>query len=314
MSVGDLTEQALGSNALYAQYVAQQQLGAPTGTVDQIPNELKAVASQIAILTDPARIEAVKATIAGQMNAQSGGPTFEDLGERIADVQIETVAQGASTLTVTLIDPRLFLLRYASPPGSGNTFIQADSTGFLWPPIDINFPTGTDCVWRLCQVNASKFTGDANLILTFEDRSVSWLREINSNMGGVSQGSPDATLAGFLKQLVDGANQYLRGHPASSGTDWQPIRLVELVSPKDPNYTSPALPPSSANPKAAVSRQNPNKNKQGLTAAQQKYKDAVAAAQRDLGRRLRLEALEGLPLDRGETLPQAESSAGGLRP
>lgn len=288
MSVGDLTEQALGSNALYAQYVAQTLLGAPTGTVEQVPNELKSVFSQIAVLTNPVRIDAVKASIATQMNAQSGGPTFKDLSERINDVKIETVAQGASTLMVTLTDPDWNLMSYEHPAGSGNTFIQADATGYLLP-IDINHPRGTDCVWRLCQCNYSTFVGDPNAILTFEDRSVSWLREVNSNMGGVAQGSPDATLGGFIKQLVDGANGYLRGHPEASGTDWLPIRLVELVSPRDPNYTPPVQAPSSASPQSAVSRQNPNKTKQGFTKSQA---DALSPIAKDFGRDVTFEYLE----------------------
>lgn len=299
MSVGSLTEQALGNYATYAEYVAQTVQAQPTGTVSQIPNELKSVASQIAILTDPVRIQAVKASIANQMNEQSGGPTFVDLSERIADVQIETVAQGAGTLKITLIDPDWKLI--SGEDENGNTFIQADDLGFLWPPIDINFPHGTDCVWRLCQVNASTFVGEPNMILTFEDRVVSWLRETNANphMGGVAQGAPDATLGGFIKELVDGANQYVRGHPAASGSDWTPIRLVELISPRDPNYNPPVQAPASATkPNAAISRQNPNKNKQGLTAPQQAY----------------INQHRGIPINRGETLLQAESSFGGLRP
>jgi hypothetical protein len=317
MSIGDLTEQALGNYATYAAYVAQTLEAEPTGTIQTIPNELQSVQADITILTDPARLEAFKTTIADQMNRQSGGPIFVDLSDRISDVQLNTTAQGAGTLVLSIIDPQWRLLNYDWPLGSGDTFIQADDTGYLWPPIDINFPTGTDCVWRLCQCAPVTMTpGDttANMTLTFEDRSISWLREINATMGGVSQASPDATLGGFIKQLVDGANQYLRGHPAASGSDWQPIRLVELVSPQDPNYTAPVEAPSSASPQSAVSRQNPNKDKQGLTAAQQKYKDAAEAAKRDLGRILRMEALEGLPLNRGETLSQAESSFGGLRP
>lgn len=292
-AVGNLTEQALGSYSQYAEYIAQTLQALPTGSVAQIPNELKSVFSQIAILADPVRIEAVKTTVAGQMNAQTGGPTCKDLRDMITDVVIETVAQGASTLKVTLVDPHLRLISHKDR--SGNTFIQADPTGFLWPPIDINFPSRTDCYWRLCQVNASTFVGDPNLILTFEDRLVSWLREIGANEGNVSQATPGSTLGGAIVQLIDGANQFIRGHPKYGGADWDPIRLVELISPKDPNYTPPANTPASAYAGAALSRQNPNKNKQGITHAQQAY-------------------ITALPLNRGETLEQAENSFSGLRP
>jgi hypothetical protein len=307
MSVGDLTEEALGSYATYAAYVAQTLEAEPSGTIKTIPNELRSVEADITVLTDPIRLEAFKGTIAKQMNDQSGGPIFEDLSDRLADVQISTTAQGAGTLVLSIIDPAWWFLKYATPKNSGNTFIQADDTGYLWPPIDINFPTGTDCYWRLCQCAPTTITqGDttANLTLTFEDRSISWLREINAKMGGVSQAVPDATLGGFVQELVNGANQYLRGHPAISSSDWQPIRLVELIDPHDANYNPPAEPPSSANPQSALARQNPNKTKTGFTSAQTAYLARIKAAEPDAGRLVSFTALEALTLQTERGFPR----------
>lgn len=310
MSVGNLTEEALGSHAAYARYVAETVQAEPSGSIEAIPNELKSVHASIEMLTNPARIEAMKSDIAGQMNDQSGGPEFIDLAERISDVVIETTAQGASTLTITIIDRNLGLLRHEYPKGSGNTFIQVDATGYLWPPIDVNYPRGTDCVWRLCQVNSTTFGGQANITLTFEDRIVSWLREVNYKKGKVAQGLAGQTLMGFIGQLVNGANQYLRGYPLARGGGWQPIRLVPLVARPDPNVAPPVTTPQGASAKAALSRQNPNKTKQGLTKAQQAAMKAAAAAAVEHGRAVAISTLE----QQGQTLSQAENTFGGDRP
>lgn len=246
--------------ANYANYVAQVLLAAETGSVPAIPNALASAELNTAILTDPVRIQAYRESIADQMNAQSAGPKFEDLSERVADIIINTNAQGAGTLEVHLIDPYWVL------PVSG--FIQADENGFLWPPIDINFPSGTDCVWRLCQYSGSwSSDATANLVLTGEDRIVSLLRELSPGNGGIQQGLPNQTLGGFIKMLVDSANKVLKPTP--------PIRLVEMISPVDPNYTVTVT----QLPKSATSnitgRNNPNKTKQGLTNAQQNQLDAI---------------------------------------
>jgi len=226
---------------------------AAIGSIPAVPNALATGELNTAILVDPVKIQAYAESIASQMNDQSGGPRIEDLSERIADITVETSAQGSSILTVGIVDP-LWVL-----PMSG--FIQVDQDGFLWPPVDINFPTGTDCVWRLCQYHAvwdADSGSEANLTLTFEDRIVSLLREM-SPQNGIAQGQPNQTLGGFFKQLVDNANQVLKCNPK--------IQLVELISPGDPNYT----PPIDYTPASAQSplRQNPAKAKQGLTTAQQ---------------------------------------------
>jgi hypothetical protein len=211
------------SYAGYANYVAQTLLADATGSPgDHLPaNPLATAGLDTAILVDPAKIQAYRESIASQMNAQSAGPKFSDLSDRIADVIISTKVQGASTLEVHLIDP-LWVI-----PMSG--FIKVDINGYLWPPIDINFPTGTKCVWRLCQCKPTwQSVTQANLVLTFEDRIVSQLREISPGNGGLVQGLPNQTLGGFIKMLVDNANSILHSD----------IQLLELISPQDPNYTA----------------------------------------------------------------------------
>jgi hypothetical protein len=280
-----IAETMLGTQ--YAAFVAQYGWAAPVGTqIPGLPNGQildgeASVDMDLAILFDPARIEAWRQVVAGQMNAQSGGPKFTDLSERISDIIIETVAQGASTLEVDVIDPTLALLTIPGP--DGYPFITDDEIGFLWPPIDINFPPGTDCVWRLCNVDASSVPSNSNLKLTFEDAIVSELREVDANNGGVVQGKADQTLAGFIGSLVEGANTYLRGSSKKlKTTDYTPIKFVSIVSPNDPNYLPPSIPSSAAKVTAPSSRQNALKATQGLSASQQSQIDGWNGKFKDL--------------------------------
>lgn len=210
------------SFAGYANYVAQTVLANATGTTGQLPNPLATAGLNTAILVDPQQIEAYKDSIAGQMNAQSAGPKFSDLSERIKDIRIHTRVQGAGTLELHVTDPMLVLAM------SG--FVRSDTQGRLWPPINVKFPSGTECTWRLCQLSLTwQPSTDANMIMTFEDEIVSQLRDIGPGNGGLVQGQPNQTLGGFFKMLVDNANQVLHAN----------IRLLELIDPQDPNYTLP---------------------------------------------------------------------------
>lgn len=216
-----------------------------------------------AILTDPVRIQAFKDSIAVQMNDQSNGPTFEDLSDRIAGITLETSAQGASILAVSLIDPMWVL------PNSG--FIQIDDMGYIWPPIDIRFPQGTNCWWRLCQLemNWDAQLVDANITLTFEDRIASLLREMSSAIpGAISQGQPNQTLLDFLQSLVDSTNHVLHLSPADA---IHLIRLIDKVNDPNATVTLPSVGDPPAPSKHAV-----NKVQQGLTASQQSILDGIS--------------------------------------
>lgn len=263
--------------------------GASVGSVPAVPDELASNLLDTAILTDALKIEAIKQDIAKQLNDGSAGPKFVDLSSRIAGVQIETSAQGASLVVISLIDPAWVI------PMSG--FIQVDDGGYLWPPIDINFPRGSDCFWRLCQYqavwDAEMDASQGNVTLTFEDRIVSQLREMSpAYPGGISQGQPNQTLGGFIKQLVDNANHNLKTN----------IRLVELISPQDPNYTVPINNiPSSA--QAPLNRQDPLKQNKGPTAAQSDQVDVAVKAVAKL-----FSAAVGEPL----SIAQVEANAGAI--
>lgn len=236
------------------------------GTTPSIQNALSGSTLDTAILTDPAKIQAFKDSIASQMNAQSNGPTFEDLSDRIGNVSLEGTAQGASILVVPLIDPMWVV------PNSG--FISVDDQGFIWPPIDVNFPAGSKTYWRLCQVEMiwDATETDANVTFTFEDRIVSILREMSSAVpGALSQGAPNQTLMDFIQSLVDNTNQVMH----LTGNDKiELVRLIDRVNDPSATVAAPATaalgntPPGSDPPKR-------DPTVQGLTRAQQGVLDGI---------------------------------------
>jgi hypothetical protein len=98
----------------------------------------------------------------------------ENLSPAIVDIVLDWVAQGASTLTLQLIDPEWQLLtRWGDRPA----FIDVDDSGLLIP-VDVNYPEGTDCWWRLVQASPSIDMTQANIQLTFEDKIASLLRDV----------------------------------------------------------------------------------------------------------------------------------------
>lgn len=239
----------------WAELIQKIMWGAAPGSVQQVPDEMASAELNTTFLLDPLKIEAFRDDIAAQLNQQSGGPKIEDLSSRIADVVIDDTAQGAGTLQISLIDPMLTIVN--AQDKHGNLFIQADQNGYLWPPIDVNFPGGTQCYWRLCQMSWTRDLTQPNVTLTFEDRIVSILRQMSPATGGVAQGSVNQTLGAFILMLVQSANRRF-------GTS---IQVVELISPQDPNYT-PAVTTAPSNPESTL-RPNPTKAGQGLTSAQQ---------------------------------------------
>lgn len=167
----------------------------PTIRSDMTSSELNVVD-----LLDPLQIEAYRVSVATQINnqrmAQPNPKQVLDLSDWISDIMIETTVQGASLLEVHVIDPGwIMLLR----DKDGVAFFDTDQNGYLWPPIEVNFPAdSSDAVWRLCQLRPSTDITQANLILTFEDRVAAELREF---LGPVLS-SPNQTRAEFIQQLV----------------------------------------------------------------------------------------------------------------
>jgi hypothetical protein len=159
---------------------------------DSVYDPLKAVDN----LTDPNAVSFVASqlndtTLNG--NRGQGALACRDLTEAIQDVIQITVAQGASTLEVHIIDPFWQLLtRYGSSPA----FFDVDDSGLLIP-VDVNFPSGTDRWWRLAGVTLTVDPTQPHVCI-FEDRIVTQLRD----QGGPKHASNNQTRAEFIYSCV----------------------------------------------------------------------------------------------------------------
>lgn len=201
---------------------------------------------------------------AGRMSFQ---PAFKaiDLQTMIADIIVETSAQGSSLLEIHVIDPYWTLLRRNE---SGWCFIDVDpdGSGYLWPPIEVNFPpTVSDATWRLCQVKPTTDLSAANLVMVFEDKIVAEMREhtATSTSGGeaptdssLASSYPNETRAQFIRRCVKtvSKNPLL---PTDVG-----IRFIGNLLPNS-DFTAAdltgdevTLPASATNPGAPAHRQN----------------------------------------------------------
>jgi cell wall-associated NlpC family hydrolase len=121
--------------------------------------------------------------------ASSGAPKEEDLAERISEIELKTQILGASYIVVKVIDPEWELA----------TSGWLDVEGGLLQQIEVEFPEGSGWFWRLCAVEISTELTQPNLLLTFEDRIVAYLREYN-----VPKTVPPGTKtrAEFVRDLV----------------------------------------------------------------------------------------------------------------
>ncbi len=193
-----------------------------------IPSEVASHELDIIALQDPIQIRAYTISVAKQINDQrmkyAPQKRVANLSDAIQDIIIETSAQGASLLEVHIIDTGWDLF---TRDESGTCFIDADPDGYLWPPIEVNFPEGaSDCFWRLAQARPSTDLSQANVILTFEDRIVAELREY----GGPVQSNPQETRAEFIRRLVKEVqlgNQVQTG--ITTGERDSRIRFVPLL-------------------------------------------------------------------------------------
>ncbi len=186
----------------------------------------------VVTVTDPSVLQFLAESMADQLNNQSGGPVFTDLSDRIADIQIQTSAQGASILEVHVIDPTLRLLTLpavADDPYS--TFIQVADDGYLAPPIMVHFPPyAFKSEWQLCAVRAATMdpqSSEANVVLTFEDKIAAGLRQIDATVGGIKQSNPNESLEAFMARLVQAANR------ADGSLDIQALFMIDEQN--DPN-------------------------------------------------------------------------------
>jgi cell wall-associated NlpC family hydrolase len=118
-------------------------------------------------------------------------PPVTDLATAISEVELRTQISGASTLTLTIIDPDWVIFT------SG--FLDQNEDGLL-DPIEVEFPDESGSFWRLCTVDITTDTAAPNLTLTFEDRIIAYLRD---HWGAKTAAPGTKTRAQFIKSLVD---------------------------------------------------------------------------------------------------------------
>jgi hypothetical protein len=267
-----------------------------------IYNSLDAPSLQVVAASSPTQFETVAGTdglaaervsvysqsVAAQINTQRNNATPQveilDLESHIIDITIETTAQGASILTIDMLDPFWKLLE-TTP--NGTSFIDVDEFGYLWPPIIINFPEdASDAYWRLCQVNPSSDTTQANMSLVFEDNAVSELREHDQYTdNSCAMSSPDETRAEYIQRCIVTAS----GHPLTDvdhpmrfrsllpGSVFTAADLAGDVTSLPASATSPASPARSDPDKVGLANLGTGANPRGVAIINQK-KETISMA------------------------------------
>lgn len=248
----------------------------PNPTTPTILNTASGSDLDVIVLTDPDVVSIQLGQVADQINRgrMAYDPPLQcvDLKDQITDVIIETTVQGSSLLEVHIEDPNWTLF---ARDASGNCFIDVDEIGYLWPPIEINFPQdASDAVWRLAQCRPSTDLSQSNIILVFEDQVVAEMREYT----GPVVSSPNQTRAEFIRQLVNevrtnatlptvSVNNVSLAPTRPIGKGDGSVRFVPLLKIGSPTaFTAADLtasqvsrPASAKQPNAPKARKNPNK-------------------------------------------------------
>lgn len=136
---------------------------------------------------------AVTSFVAKHIAKSAKGKVDErQLAEAIDEIEEETQLTGASMIRVHLVDP------YWDLATSG--FLDRDEETGLLDKIQCEFPEGPGYWWQLAAVELSNNLTQPNVTLVFEDRIVSWLRE----MRGEKVAPPGTTTrAQFVRTLLD---------------------------------------------------------------------------------------------------------------
>jgi hypothetical protein len=211
--------------------------------------------SNVDDLTDPAAAEFVASQLNDINQSASiaqGAPKVKNLSELIVDIICETTVQGASTLEVHIADP-FWALTTRYDAGQQPAFIDVDDAGLLLP-VDVNFPESSGRWWRLCAAEPSIDVSAPNLILTFEDRTVSLLRDLGG--GGGKKASAGQTRAQFIASCMKQVPEIRFVCPALSDPPPGTANPVVGNTTTAPSALNPNPPPARANPtkKAGVGR------------------------------------------------------------
>jgi NlpC/P60 family len=129
--------------------------------------------------------------LAKQIAAHKGTPKAEELAAALSEIELETQIAGASFIKVFLIDPEWAI--------ATSGFLSANEEGLLGA-IEVEFPEKSGWWWRLCALELTNDVTQPNLILTFEDRIIAYLRD---HWGEKSVPPGTTTRAQFVKSLVD---------------------------------------------------------------------------------------------------------------
>ena len=131
----------------------------------------------------------------GSNSAKKEAVEEVELAQRIGEIEIETQTAGASYIKVHIIDPEWALTK------SGWLKVKEG----LLSPIDVEFPEKSGWHWILCAVEGSTAVNEPNLVVTFEDRIVSWMRRYYGKKF-VPPGTK--TRAQFIRDLVNEIGTY----------------------------------------------------------------------------------------------------------
>lgn len=231
--------------------------------VTKIPTPSYDPLAAVEDLTDPGAM----AIVAEQLNdpslntnRQQGAYRAVDLSEAIIDIIFDTVAQGASTLEVHVLDPSWVLFMRQ---GDAPAFFDVDDAGLLLP-VDVNYPQTTDRWWRLC---GGTLTVDPSQphVLIFEDRIVSLLRD----QGGAKHAGKNQTRAQFIYSCVRTIPQIRFVCPAiaqASGSVAGDLTESQVDTLGIQSGSSSIVAASAKNKDAPIARKNPAK-RPGITRA-----------------------------------------------
>jgi hypothetical protein len=148
-------------------------------------------------LTDPVIVQ-LRQDVADALHSARPGFLTDSmvLTNAIADITFNLAVQGASFIEILIIDPSWQLLQ----EGPNGSFIDVDTTGQLLP-ITLEFPKGSDRWYYLVAANPVSDLTSGNLKLTFEDRAVDVLRNLDQ-YDGPAQSLPNETRLEFIIRLL----------------------------------------------------------------------------------------------------------------
>jgi hypothetical protein len=141
------------------------------------------------------------------------------LSSKTVEVTYNSNYNAPDTVTLTMVDPDWTI--------QTSGLCSLDSDGLL-PMVDINFPHGSDCWWRLDDVSYT--AGDlstAGLQLIFQHRLGSYLQE---DWGPVKAAPGTTTRAQFVKQLVDRIPKVLSSDVLGPGSERS--QQIQFVCPE----------------------------------------------------------------------------------